>query len=688
MPEQSTQQGAGRPRSRRTRIVVGLLALLVALPVLALVILLNYDWNKARPWLNARVSEAIDRPFAIVGNLAVHWERPADAIAAGSRTWRDYIPWPHLYADDVHVGNPAGMAPGDLASVHQFSFSLNPFALLGHKISVPVLRFDGPRVELLRTDPTHNNWTFQLDQKPSRWKLDLERVVLSKGVVHIVDAVTKADVAADVDTLENNPTYGVGWTLHGTYNGAPVTGGGKAGAVLSLKQQSTPYPILADMRSGASRIAVEGTVTRPAKLAAIDLNLKLAGPSMARLYNFTGLLLPETHAFSTEGRLVGSLDEKSSHWTYDHFKGKVGASDIAGRLEYQTGKPRGTLSGKVVSRQLLFSDLGPLIGADSNASKAARGVAPVQPQGKVLPVEQFHTERWKSIDADVHFAAERIVRDKQLPISKLSTHLTLKDGVLSLEPLDFGMAGGSLKSTIRLDGSGHAGKDAIKATAKVAARHIEIKQLFPAVQKMQATVGEINGDASLSAVGNSVATLLASSNGELKTLVDQGAVSKLLLEEMGLNVGNIILTKLFGDKQIKLNCLATDFAVTNGLMQTRTFVADTDEAVINVDGSVNLANEKLDLTLHPETKSLRLFSLRAPLYLRGTFSNPEVSVDKKVLALKAGGAAALAVAAAPAAALLPLINAGPGQDSACARLLAQARVKPVAPPPGKPNTRR
>jgi uncharacterized protein involved in outer membrane biogenesis len=685
MPTQNNSApGAGRRPSRRATIILGLVAFVVAVPVIAVIVLLTYDWNKARPWLNAKVSEAIERPFAINGNLAVHWERPAASMTPAERTWRDHIPWPHLFANDVHVGNPAGLPARDMASVRQFSFSLNPFALLGHRIAIPVLRFDAPKVELLRTDATHNNWTFKQPDQPSRWKLDLERVVLAKGVVHVQDAVTKADVTADVDTLPDNPTYGIGWTLRGTYNGAAVTGGGKAGAVLSLKQQTTPYPIQAELRAGATRIAVEGTATRPAQLAALDLKLKLAGASMARLYNFIGVLLPETPAFSTEGRLIGSIDEHSSRWTYDQFKGKVGSSDIGGRLVFQTGKPRGTLSGNVVSRQLVFADLGPLVGADSNASKAARGVAPVQPAGKVLPVEEFHTERWKSIDADVRFAAERIVRDHRLPISKLSTHLILKNGVLTLEPLSFGLAGGTLNSNIRLDGSGGGGgKDAIKATAQVGARHIQIKQLFPAVEKMQATVGEINGDAQLSAVGNSVASLLASSNGELRTLVSQGTVSKLLLEEMGLNVGNIILTKLFGDKPVQLNCMATDFAVTSGVARARTFVVDTDEAVITIDGTIDFAREQLDLTLHPQTKSLRIFSLRAPLYVKGPFTKPDVSIDKGVLAMKAGGAAVLAVAAAPLAALLPLINAGPGENSPCGQLLAQARVKPVAPPPGK-----
>lgn len=306
----------------------------------------------------------------------------------------------------------------------------------------------------------------------------------------------------------------------------------------------------------------------------------------------------------------------------------------------------------------------------------------MQPGGKVLPVEEFRTERWKAIDADVRYAADKIVREKTLPISKLSAHLIMKDGVITLAPLDFGVAGGTLRSTIRLDGSGKAG-NTIAATAKVSARHIQIKQLFPTIEQMQATVGQVNGDAQLSATGTSVAALLGSSNGEVKALVNQGTISKMLLEMAGLNVGNIVLTKLFGDKPVELNCLAADFDVKKGVMQSQVFVVDTKEAIINVSGNVNLANEGMDLTVKPETKALRLFTLRAPLYVRGTFSDPDVSVDKKTLALKAGGAAALATIAAPVAALLPLINTGPGENSDCAKLVALANTKPTAPPPGK-----
>jgi uncharacterized protein involved in outer membrane biogenesis len=91
--------------------------------------------------------------------------------------------------------------------------------------------------------------------------------------------------------------------------------------------------------------------------------------------------------------------------------------------------------------------------------------------------------------------------------------------------------------------------------------------------------------------------------------------------------------------------------------------------------------------VNPQTKALRLFTLRTPFYVRGSFKKPDLQLDKKVLALKGGAAAALAIVAAPAAALLPLINTGPGKDSPCAALLAQAGAKPQAPPPGQTKKR-
>jgi uncharacterized protein involved in outer membrane biogenesis len=669
------------PLPRRSRIALAVASVLVAVPVIAAIALASYDWNKARPWLNEKISDSIDRPFEIRGEVSLTWHQQGRNDA--DRTWRDYLPLPHLLAKDVHIGNPKRMqATAEMASVGQFAFAVDPLGLLQNKITIPVLRFDNPAVLLQRDADGNNNWTFKQDDKPSLWKLDLQRVVFTKGTVRYVDAMTQVDASADVDTIDGDPTYGVSWRLRGKWKTQEIKGSGKAGAVLSLQQQGAPFPLTASLDVGGTSIAVTGTLTKPAALAALDMRLKVSGPSMARLYGLTGVLLPETPPFVTEGHLSGTLASGASHWTYDQFTGKVGNSDIAGKLDYKAGPGRPLLSGAVQSKLLQFTDLGPLIGADSNASKQARGVETVQPGNRVLPVETFRTERWTALDADVGFKAQRITRDRDLPIQNLATMIHMKDGVLSLTPLNFDIAGGRFTANVMLDGSGKIDARAIRAELKAGARHLQLKQLFPKIEGMQATVGEVNADVSLSATGNSVASLLGSSNGEFKGVINEGSVSKLLLEEMGLNIGSVVLTKVIGDKQVKLNCMVTDFAVTKGLMRSRLFVVDTSEARIDIAGTVNLGNEKLDLTLKPDAKSMRVISLRAPIYVGGTFKDPDVSVDKGVLALRAGGALALAVVA-PVAAILPLVNTAAGESSGCGALLAQAGGKPVAPPPGK-----
>ncbi|WP_034303311.1 AsmA family protein [Herbaspirillum sp. RV1423] len=665
----------------RTSKIIGLsVAGVLTLLVLFIVLIVTFDWNRARPWINQRVSDATGRHFAIQGDLIVTWRKPD----APQTSWARWIPWPHVSAADIVLGNP-DWAPADtsMAAIRQLDITLNPWPLLQHKIVLSDLEADRPQLVLLRSKDAANNWTFK-SGGPSDWEFRPEKIVIRKGSIQLDDAIQKINARADIDTLDpaNGTNYGIGWNVKGSFNKADINGEGKAGGVLSLQDESRPYPLEANVRVGKMHIAVKGTLTKPQDLAALDLQLTLSGDSMAHLLPLIGVVLPETPPFSTSGHLIGKLDRNRSNWIYDKFKGQVGSSDIGGTLEYQSQQPRPLLKGEVVSNLLRFEDLGPLIGADSNASKERRGAEERQPSGKVLPVKEFDTASWGSIDADVRLTAHRVVKEKDLPITDIQADLHLKDKVLSLTPLNFGMAGGNLASTIHLDGR----EPKMKSELKLSARHIRIQQLFPRLAATQTSFGEINGDAALSATGNSVAAMLASSNGELKTVINHGAISKLLLEEMGLNIGNVVVSKLFGDKQVRLNCMAGDFTVASGLMQARTFTLDTEDALINITGNVNLAQEQLDLTINPRSKGLRIISLRSPLYVTGPFNNPDIGVDKGILALKAGGAVLLGVIA-PVAAILPLINMSGEQQTDCANLLQEVQQKPTAPPPGKTRPR-
>lgn len=659
------------PRNKKilTRILVGIAALLVLIPLLLSFI----NWNFAKPWIAERVSEATGRTFTIHGDLSLNWRKPAQTEVG----WRRLLPWPHLRAHELELGNPPWATTGPtMAKVPQVDFVLNPLALLQKKVSVSGLILTEPDLVLELGKEGQNNWTFKKkdDQAPSQWQLDLRDLSLNEGTVRLVDPIRKADVTTRIDTLDDGSIV---WKIRGKLDRDSVSGEGKAGALLSLQQRDTRYPVEAQLKVGNSELVARGTLTNPRRISALDVQLKITGASMAHLFPFSGIVLPDTPRFSTAGRIVGSLARDNFHLRYEKFTGKVGESDIGGTLEYLRRQPRPLLRGEVVSNHLSLKDLRALVGTDDPEEKKQRGDKTRQPPDKVLPVAQFRSERWDKIDVQVRFSGKKIIREESIPIDDLDTSIRLDNGVLALTPLNFGVAGGKFTAELTIDGK----REPARARMQVTARGIRLNRLFPKVESMRASLGQIHANAALSASGNSLAALAASANGEVKGFITEGTISKFILEAMGLNVGSLIVTQIFGDRQVRLNCLASDFSVKDGLMQARTFVVDTEDAIIGVEGQINLARETLGLTIRPESKGLRVISLRSPLHVRGTFKQPDVGVDKGVVALKAGAATLLGTLATPLAALLALINPGPDQESPCAQLLAQAREKPVAPPP-------
>lgn len=654
------------------KIAVGGVISVAALIALALLVLTNLDWNRAKPWFDTRVSEATERSFAINGDLSLNWQRPA----LEQTGWRRWVPWPHLRAKDVMLGNPEWASTGPvMARIRQIDFNVNPFLLLRKTIRVQSLILTEPRLALEQDKKGQNNWTFPKKEGSSAWRFDLQDLSMVQGSVRYVDPAKRADITARVDTLKDGS---VAWKFEGIFNDERLTGGGRTGALLSLQAKNVRYPVEAAVRVGETTITAKGTLTDPAHPSALDVDLQILGASMADLFPLSGVLLPETPKFSTGGRLVGTLGRGNMQLRYEKFKGRVGSSDIGGTLEYLQRNPRPLLRGDVASNYLNLKDLGAVIGASDGRKKQKAGEVK-QPPGKILPVSPFKTDRWGKMDVEVQFTGKKIIRSENTPIDNLHTNVRMNNGVLSLAPLNFGIAGGRLTTELAIDGRSNPAK----AQMKISARNLKLNRLFPAVESMRASLGEMHGDAQLSAAGNSFAALLASANGEVKSLIDEGTVSKYILEAMGLNVGSMVISKLFGDRQVRLDCMAADFNVVNGLMRPRIFIVDTEDATILVDGNIDLAQEKLNLTIHPESKGIRIFSLRSPLYVKGTFKQPDVGVNKGVVALKAGAAVVLGTVASPFAALLALVNPGPGKDSPCASLLAQAKKKPAAPPPGK-----
>ena len=650
--------------------------ILLAITVAVILFLMLFDWNMLRPYINRKVSETTGREFAIRGDLDVKFQRDRN----GETGWRRFVPQPHITADNVYMSNPAWSTVGkQMAAAQRIEAGVRILPLLTKDVVITDLRLANPDIAVQRRADGSNSWTFK-DNGPSEWKVDLQRLAFDSAKVRYVDEPMSLDLRATADSIKGGetastaagmPPYGLAFKLAGTYNKAKITGGGKAGAVLSLTGDNTSFPIEAEATAGENKLGLRGIIRDPRSLSGFALQMQLAGASMADLYGLTGVLLPETPPYATKGTLLGKKDGDFWTFTYKDFTGKVGASDIAGTLAYAQRKPRPLLTGALTSKQLRLADLGPTVGADTGEGTKAAGKVQAPAPGKALPVDQFNTAKWGALDAEVKFTGKQILRTADIPLRDIETTIRMKDKVLTLTPLSFALAGGRITSNIRLDGR----EKVLDASARLAARGVKIRELFPKLQSMQATFGEINGDGALVGKGNTVAAMLGTSQGEINAVVTEGTVSQFVLELAGLNVANAVYVKIFGDKQTMLNCVAATTTVRNGRANIDRFVLDSEDAVVNATGYVDLATEKLDVDVRPKTKGARILSLRTPLYARGTFKDPKVGPHAGPLALKAGAAVALA-AINPLAALLPLINVDKAPDTNCGAEISAAKEPP------------
>jgi AsmA protein len=303
---------------------------------------------------------------------------------------------------------------------------------------------------------------------------------------------------------------------------------------------------------------------------------------------------------------------------------------------------------------------------------SAKSATPVATGGlRMLPNEPYNVEHWNSLDAEVAFRAQKIHRAEELPLENLATTIKLHDSVMTLDPLDFGIAGGHLDGKITMDGR----QDPTKAAARLHARNILLAKMLPTIKRAEQSLGQMNGEIDLAGTGNAVNGMLATANGKVAFVIGEGKISKLLMETIGLHLPEIVTLKVGGDKIVGIRCGIADFNVKQGVMAANELVLDTEVTNISGTGTIDLAQEKMNLTLVPETKNTSLVALRAPIHVRGTFGKPEVGIDAMRVAARGLGAVALGLVN-PLLALVPLVEPGPGKDSDCGRLIRDAKVMP------------
>ena len=286
----------------------------------------------------------------------------------------------------------------------------------------------------------------------------------------------------------------------------------------------------------------------------------------------------------------------------------------------------------------------------------------------MLPNAEIDLSRLNAMDADLVFNAHRI-EATQLPFDRLSTNLSLKAGTLQLKPAEIGIGKGTIRVFMTLNGA----QKPVQSDIHVQIERVSLKELIRGSDFVDQTAGTLGGEAKLQANGTSVAQIAGSSTGNVFLVVAGGKMSHLLVELAGLDIAESLGVAIAGDKPIPIRCIVIDLEAQQGVFNTRSLVVDTTDTNIAGNGTINMRDEKLDLTLYPLSKDWSPLSVRAPISIQGSFAAPDAFPDPAGIGVDSTIKKVVDAVLTPILGLLPPIDAGVGKDSDCQQLINRAK---------------
>jgi len=644
-------------RRRRWRLIrTTTIWALFAIAIAVFFALFSWDWFRGplARYLSARTG----REIQIEGHLHVH-----------PFSWS---PWATV--GGLQVGNPKWLDGGraNMADLGKTTVQLKLLPLIEGHLELPLLDIEHPRIALYADKTGRNNWTFgKGGGKGAKLPL-IQRFVLDDGRIRIDDLQRRLRFTGTVTTTENaGASSARAFRLEGagSLNAAPFRAHVTGGPLVHV-QRDRPYPFDMDLHAGATHILAHGTITRPFDFGHIQTAATVTGPDLADLYLLTGVVLPNTPAYSLSGQVV----RDGTTYKVTHFAGRVGQSDLHGVMTLEKIKGRRFLKADLASRVLVMTDLGALFGGaeagKAPAEEKAAAAAAKAATGRLLPNAPLDVNRIRSMDADVRYRADSVKASKRLPLRAVSLHLSLKQGLLRLDPVAFTMPHGMVAGRARIDARGAVPRSRVDFQVS----NMRIEDILPKVQGAPPMEGALEARATLSGEGDSVHKAAAASNGRVTIAIPSGQMRQSLAELMGVNVVPGLFELLSkSPKQSPVRCAMVDFDVRGGVMSVRQFVLDTGVVLTTGQGSINLGSETMNLKIQGHTKKPRLVRIIAPFDVTGSLLHPHMKIETGPVIAQAGAAVGLGALLSPLAAILPFLAPGGAHDANCAALLAEAR---------------
>jgi len=568
----------------------------------------------------------------------------------------------HVRLSDVKVANAKWSKQPNMLEAGVIDFELRLPPLLTGSFEFPRITLEQPKIVLERAKDGSENWSFsespglataaEVAAPEERNEAPIiDKLVVTKGKLtyldHQKDLSLKGDLRLGAGEAEERDR--VEFHADGKLEGKPIKISFAGGSVALLQDTEKPYPLKLAIDFGQTSVDVDGQVDDPFALTGIDLQMKLKGPDLAEIFPILGVPAPPTPPYS----LKGHLTHKGDVWQLQKMTGIVGDSDLSGDVKIDYGPKRPVLTADLVSNKLDFDDLGPLVGippaTEGNEAASAqqeKTAKQMEAEGELFPDVQLKMEKLRVMDMNVTLNAKKVISENYLPVQSLEGHVEIDNGRAVLKPLKMGVANGLVQGTMTLD----AREDLPKVEADLALSNLDLKAFFKGSPYFDTTDGKVHARVQMKGAGKSLADVMGTGQGDIRLGMKGGAISWLLVELAGLDIGQALILYVTEDERVPIRCGAGRIALNNGMATLDHFIIDTTDSVLYFRGNTNLKTQDINIEIEADAKDFSLLDIDAPVELKGKIRKPEISIGKGVP--------------------IPLIEPGDAEDVSCDSLLS------------------
>ena len=664
----------------RWKWILGIAVTVVfVLIVTGIIVIASYDFNKLKPRIADLAKQYTGRELTLGGDMELGLSL-----------------FPTLVVNDVTFQNSSWGSRPQMAQVERLEVQIAMLPIFRGNIYVSSLTLVKPEL-LIEIDKTgQSNLAFDVPEEPVP-KMDKEKagdgqldflkfreVQIAGGAVTYKDHQHGRTETISIETLKLTSTeFGapVDIDFRFTHNKTPFQISGNFGQLSGILNPDEQWPLDLKITAIDSTVTIAGYITNIMEVKRVDLKLAAKGSDIAKFQQVSGEPMPIRGPFDVAGHLTAPTLEKVK---ISDISILLGESKISGEIALHQKSPRPQINAKFYSSKL---DLRPFINQDNSDSEAQTKTGKSDTKNdKVFSPEPFDLQAFHQIDAVVSLNADQIFMHR-IALDKFKLDLSLKDGHLIVKPLTTDIGGGNFASTLDiLTKKNHA-----TLTVKITAKKIDIGEMLKKLGISQDLEGVIDTDINLTGQGNSVAALMAGTDGDVVAVLSEGQMPVKYLDLVGADITTSLL-KIVNpfEKKIdkaQINCAVCDFSIKDGLAKSDIILIDDPDKTLLSAGTVNLKTEELDFGIQTKPKeglgtqktgkvSVSLSAITKPFKLGGTLASPSLGISPKRAAetigtalLGPGGLASLFVSTSsgnesPCAAALQIAGAGTPEATA------------------------